>query len=223
MHWRVTWSSCSAGARSPSGRWRSLSGGSADRSADARGAAGAAAAVPGRRRWSGSGGLTAAVDAYGNVVDLRRRAGGPGADRQPGRAAGGRDGCGRTPGSCRGSAPARPALPLWRADSVAQRYRPDERAADGRRFGSAAVEVVDAARGGARLPDVARRRARVSIGAVSGRPRSRLRCDGRRARAIVARRRARGPALAGPGAAARPGAPAWAERLYRRSLLTCGR
>ena len=70
----------------------------------------------------GSGGPTAAIDAYGDVVDLRRRAGGAGADRQPGRAAGGRHVPVDTGIVPRVSVGGGPFAPLWRADHIGQRY-----------------------------------------------------------------------------------------------------
>ena len=170
----------------------------------------------------GSGGLTAAVDAYGDVVDLR--APGPAgralidnpADRQ---AAGTRRR--PTPGSCRGSASAAgAALPLWRADSVAQRYLPGTnvvrtaarfgrvRVADRRRGGSAGrLRRSSSAPSGARLAtrgDLAMRRGRVAWRARRLAPAlcSRLRpaCASRPAtlgRAIIATRPRR-PPLARP-------------------------
>ncbi|MBA3865558.1 MAG: hypothetical protein H0X42_04305, partial [Solirubrobacterales bacterium] len=73
---------------------------------------------------TGSGGMSAAVDAYGDVVDLRPSPGGRAlidnpADRQ---AAGTvPTDTGIVPRLSLGGGPARP---LWRADSVAQRYLP---------------------------------------------------------------------------------------------------
>ncbi len=95
----------------------------------------------------GSGGLTAAVDAYGDVVDLR--APGPAgqalienpADRQA---------TGTVPADTgivpRLSVGGGPALPLWRADSVSQRYLPGTNVVRTvARFGRASTTVLDAA------------------------------------------------------------------------------
>ena len=96
------------------------------------------------------GGMTAAIDAYGNVVDLR--APGPAgealidnpADRQ---AAGSVDAdTGIVPRVAIGDGP---ALPLWRADSVSQRYlRGTNVVRTVARFGRVSVRVTDAVAGG---------------------------------------------------------------------------
>lgn len=170
----------------------------------------------------GSGGLTAAIDAYGDVVDLR--APGP-----VGRALidnpSDRQGAGSVPADTgivpRVSVAGGQELPLWRADSVSQRYLPGTNVVRTvARFGPAWVTIVYAARGG-------RLACRIEIdgGAevlISGEARAapQLRCDDRAARGIVAgaaRSDRRWLARAHPLGA---GAPAWAERMYRRSLLT---
>ncbi|MGE0068421.1 MAG: hypothetical protein AB7T48_13815, partial [Solirubrobacterales bacterium] len=73
----------------------------------------------------GSGGLTAAVDAYGDVVDLRPGPAGPALiDNSSARQAAGTvdaDGTGIVP---RVSIDGGPALAFWQADAVAQRYLP---------------------------------------------------------------------------------------------------
>ncbi|MGV1050439.1 MAG: class I SAM-dependent methyltransferase, partial [Solirubrobacterales bacterium] len=92
---------------------------------------------------SGGGGLSAAVDAYGDVVDLR--APGP-----AGRALidnpSARQAAGTVPAETgivpRVSLDGGPALPLWRADSVSQRYLPGTNVVrTTARFGSARVAV----------------------------------------------------------------------------------
>jgi hypothetical protein len=179
----------------------------------------------------GSGGLTAAIDAYGDVVDLR--APGPAgaalidnpADLQ---AVG-------TVAATTGVVPRARiggvAWPLWRADSVAQHYLPGTNVlATTARFGPIQVEVAYAARG-RRLACVTRV---VGVGAAASGPgpgvvsldahdraaRGRLHCDGATARRLIATAaRADRRWLAG----ARPlgaGAPSWARRMYERSLLT---
>ena len=71
---------------------------------------------------AGGGELTAAVDAYGDVVDLRPTPAGPALIDNPSA----RQAAGTVPADTgivpRVSVGGRPALPLWRADSVAQRY-----------------------------------------------------------------------------------------------------
>jgi hypothetical protein len=190
---------------------------------------------------SGDGGLTAALDAYGDVVDLR--APGPAgrglidnpADRQ---AAG-------TVPAATGIVPrlgvgGGPALPLWRADAVSQRYLAGTNLVVTRaRFGRWWA-VAEAATSGGEL--ALRVRARGPAGAdaapsvsvnlgVGGRCRAR---DARDAVALVCaaggaplfpagevlRRAVRGErrwlAAATPLG---PRAPAWARAMYRRSLL----
>jgi hypothetical protein len=97
----------------------------------------------------GSGGLTAAIDAYGDVVDLRA----------PGPAGGGlidnpaaRQAAGSVPADTgivpRVSVGDGPAEPLWRADSVSQRYLPGTNVVRTvARFGQVTVAVTDAATG----------------------------------------------------------------------------
>lgn len=201
---------------------------------------------------TGSGGLTAAIDAYGDVVDLR--APGPGgralidnpADRQ---AAG-------TVEPTTGIVPrlaigGRAALRLWQADSVAQSYRRETNVVRTvARFGSVTSTVLDAALGG-RLASIVAVRGSPGTRAVptfdvdveagadcrqlSGQRWAVLVCDAGRHRAGVGRRRGELAAEAARIVAAaadadrrwisraRPldaVAPAWADRMYRRSLLT---
>jgi hypothetical protein len=170
---------------------------------------------------AGDGGLTAAIDAYGDVVDLR--APGPAgralidnpADRQ---AAGSvPPATGIVPRvSIDGGAP----LPLWRADSVSQRYRAGTNAVvTVARFGSARVRIEYGAEGDTLACITAAEGARVSIDRADPGA-ARLHCDDSAARRVlragersdrrwISRARPLGPA-----------APAWARRLYRRSLLT---
>ena len=131
----------------------------------------------------GSGGWTAAIDSYGNVVDLQTP--GPAGRARvevaaASQAAGAVDPAAAIVARARlgGGAP----LPLWRADSVRQRYLP----------GTNVLRTV------ARRGD----RSAVVIRAIGGR------------RAARADRRwvARARPLGG-------GAPAWARRMYERSLL----
>lgn len=170
----------------------------------------------------GGGGLTAAIDAYGDVVDLRVP--GPAgralvdnpADRQV---------AGTVPAGT-GIVPwvsleGRPARPLWTADSVMQRYRPGtDVVVTTARFGQVRVRVIYAA-GYSLLACLSEADggARMELRSNEAGAKGRLRCDGRTARRMIGaaahkdRRWLRG---ARPLA---PGAPTWAVRLYERSLL----
>lgn len=98
---------------------------------------------------AGGGGMTAAVDAYGDVVDLRPEPVGaalidnPSARQDAGTVAAD---TGIVP---RVSLDGGPALPLWEADSVSQRYLPATSVVRTvARFGVASVVVTGAAEGG---------------------------------------------------------------------------
>lgn len=189
----------------------------------------------------GDGGLTAAIDAYGDVVDLRvpGPAGRALIDNPAARQAAESvpTDTGVVPrvswasskdfGPYRDTNPSSsPGEPLWRADSVAQRYLPGTNVVrTTARFGAARVTIVYAVQG-SRLACLTRVRAprgehaQVSIGVADPRAARRLRCDDRAARDIVqsaARSDRRWLDRARPLGA---GAPAWARRMYRRSLLT---
>jgi hypothetical protein len=162
----------------------------------------------------GDGELTAAVDAYGDVVDLRSEPAGRAlienpADRQ---AAGtvdpdvgiqvwvrGRDG---------------PAEPIWRADSVRQRYLPGTSVLRTvARFDADRVAVEQAARGD-----------RLAITVDGGTAGAELRVNGGRGLLIRSPRIIREAAAADRRWLARRRplgavAPAWARRMYERSLL----
>ncbi|MDX6604473.1 MAG: hypothetical protein QOF23_982 [Solirubrobacterales bacterium] len=195
----------------------------------------------------GDGGLTAALDTYGDVVDLR--APGPAgralidnpADRQA---------AGTVPENT-GIVPrvridGGPALPFWRADSVTQRYLAGTNVVRTvARFGRVRVAITDAAKGG----DFARRLAVSSPAGVRVVPflgvnvEAGARCEREpRPRTIDLVCSVGGPLVPAPVAEkaglilrattagdrgwlgrARPlgtGAPPWARELYRRSLLT---
>jgi hypothetical protein len=168
----------------------------------------------------GDGGLTAAVDAYGDVVDLRL----PGARALIDNPAG-RQAAGTVPADTgvvpRVSVRGRAARPFWTADSVAQRYRPGTNVVvTSARFRGDRVRLVYAA-GRSRLVCLveADGGARVELRASVAEVERRLRCGGRMARATIRSaehsdrrwlRRARPLADA---------APAWADELYERSLL----
>ncbi len=169
----------------------------------------------------GGGRLTAAVDAYGDVVDLRPAPAGRALIENPS----GRQAAGTVPAGT-GIVPwvslgRRRARPLWTADSVRQHYRlGNDVLVTTARFGSARVRIVYAA-GGSLLSCLtqATAGARVSMRVSEPAAARRLRCDGGAARRAVrtAERRDR-RWLAG---ATRLGgsAPRWARSLYRRSLL----
>lgn len=96
----------------------------------------------------GSGGLTAAVDAYGNVVDLRAAPAGLALIDNPyeRQLAGSVEA--RTGIVPRVSIGGGTALPMWRADSVSQRYLPGTNVVrTTARFGQVAVVVTDAVAG----------------------------------------------------------------------------
>jgi hypothetical protein len=190
----------------------------------------------------GSGGLTAAIDAYGDVVDLR--APGPAgralidnpAERQA---------AGTVPADT-GIVPrvrigGEGAAAPWRADSVTQRYLPGTNVIRTvTRFGSVRVTLVDAAVGGelTRTLDVEAPPAVRAAPAFGVNIRPGLECEQRRsARRAVLVCPVRHPRLADAGriagraidadrrwiARALPlarAAPRWARHLYRRSLLT---
>jgi hypothetical protein len=168
----------------------------------------------------GSGGLTAAIDAYGDVVDLR--APGPTgralidnpADRQ---AAG-------TVAAATGIVPrlriGGVALPLWRADSVAQRYRRGTNVlVTEARFGGAWVEIVYAAAGD-RLACLTRSSG-VAVSLTVHEPAAgeRLRCDDETARQLIRGAREQDRRWLSRARPLGAGAPPWARRMYERSLL----
>jgi hypothetical protein len=169
----------------------------------------------------GNGRLTAAIDAYGDVVDLRVP--GPAgralidnpADRQ---AAG-------TVAADAGIVPrirlGGSDLPLWRAERVRQSYRPGTNVlVTEAELGSARVEVVYAARGEQIACLTHTSGPRISVEFEDPGIGAHLRCDGQAARRLVhaaERSDRRWLSRARPLGLA---APAWAVHLYRRSLLT---
>ncbi|HVY95610.1 MAG TPA: hypothetical protein VHA54_01495 [Solirubrobacterales bacterium] len=170
---------------------------------------------------AGSGGLTAAIDPYGDVADLRPSpAGRPLIDNPAARQAAGTvpPGTGIVP---RLVLPGGRRLPFWRADAVAQRYRPGTNVVvTTARFRRLRATVVYAAADG-RLACLTRvGSAAVVLDSESGPVAARLRCDGADARATVraATRADRGWLAA--SAPLGPSAPPWASAMYARSLLT---
>jgi hypothetical protein len=185
---------------------------------------------------AGSGGLAAAIDAYGDVVDLRPAAAGPAWISNPSARQAAGTVAGDTGIQPRVSVEGGPALPIWRADSVAQRYRAGTNVVvTAARFGRARATIVWAA-GEHVLACLTRSSGGARVSIRSDEPRAQrllapaqgaedwdwaqVRCDTSQARADV-RRTVRGDrrwlARARPLG---PDAPAWARRMYRRSLLT---
>jgi glucoamylase len=153
----------------------------------------------------GSGGRTAAVDAYGDVVGLW--APGPAgrsliynpADRQA---------AGSVPADT-GIVARMPieggSIPLWRAGSVSQRYLPGTSVLrTTARFGRSEIQIVRAIRGGL-LECVVSRRSTVESGSC---PSGSITAAARADRRWLARAHPLGA-----------GAPGWARAVYRRSLL----
>ena len=194
----------------------------------------------------GGGGLTAAIDAYGDVVDLR--APGPAGralvDNPAARQAAGSvpAGTGIVP---RVSVGGRPARPLWRADSVSQRFLPGTNVLrTTARVGRARVVLTSAAAGGALAeildvvaPAGVRASPRIGVDLEAGtgrgcrgahRPgRLILLCSGpaggdvaREAEALVRRSAGRDRRWLDRARPLGHTAPGWARRMYRRSLLT---
>jgi hypothetical protein len=169
----------------------------------------------------GDGGLTAGIDAYGDVVDLRAGpVGAPLIDNPSDRQAAGTVpvDTGIVPWVSLGD---RPPRPLWEADSITQRYRPGTNVVvTTARFGAARVRIVYAAADShLACLTAAGDGARVSLRSVEPAATRRLRCDDRWARQTV-RAAGRGDRRwlrrARPLA---PDAPVWATQMYERSLL----
>jgi hypothetical protein len=170
----------------------------------------------------GDGGLTAAVDAYGDVVDLRTPgpAGQALIDNPAARQAAGTVAAdtGLVPWVRVGGAPARP---FWRADRVRQRYWPGTNIlATEARFGGTRVRIVYAA-GDHGLTCLAKTRGPARLEFRSREPTVArwLHCHpGTALRTIRAHMRADRRWL-GRARPLGPGAPPWAEGMYERSLL----
>ncbi len=176
----------------------------------------------------GEGGLSAGVDAYGDIVDLRAGPAGAALIANPlaPQLAG-------TVPSSTGIVPrvalaGRPPKPLWRADSVRQRYLPGTNVLrTTARFGRLAI-AIDCAASDAGLGCVSTapagnrgqtRGPAVEFSSAPSGGRRRVHLDDRAARQIVAAAAISARHWIG---AARPldsEAPPWARRMYRRSLL----
>jgi hypothetical protein len=131
----------------------------------------------------GDGQLSAAVDSYGDIVDLRDGPVGAGLIVNPAE----RQAAGTVPSDTgivpRVSIDGTPPLPLWRADRIHQRYLPDSNALKTEaRFDGASVAIVDAVRGStlARVVRVSGSGQRLSFSIEDGLD-ERLLCHRRRA------------------------------------------
>jgi glucoamylase len=188
---------------------------------------------------TGDGGMTAAVDAYGDVVDLRAPgpAGAPLIDNPSARQAAG------TVPADTGIVPkvriGGETLPMWRADSVTQSYLPGTNVVRTvARFGEARVVMTTAtageslaltmeASGGA--PSVSinvegelrcaseRRAAQLDLNCQLGRVVPPVRAAAARVLQAAVRD---GRQWSGASKPLGTGAPRWADRMYERSLLT---
>lgn len=169
----------------------------------------------------GSGGVTAGVDAYGDVVDLRERDAGPALISAPFR----RQRAGTVPADTgiRVSAGVHRRLPLWRASKLSQHYVPGTNVlvtraeVDGARV--SLTQAADPAR--PVLAMLVRARPSRATLAIHAPPTGPIRIEtrpepARRIIAAAARADRRWLARARPLG---PGAPRWARGLQARSLL----
>jgi hypothetical protein len=162
----------------------------------------------------GDGGLTAAVDAYGNVVDLRPDPAGQALIENPaGRQAAGTvdEDTGIQPWVRLGDE----ELPMWHADEVRQRYLPGSNVLQTEaRFGRERVRILAAAHGG--------RLAIVPVGANASRVRLRMYGGGRKltdSPAVLSEAKNSDRHWLARARPLDPAAPAWAQQIYKRSLL----
>lgn len=169
----------------------------------------------------GDGGLTAAIDAYGDVVDLRARPGGRALIDNPSD----RQAAGTVP-SDTGIVPLvsigeGPARPLWTADSVTQRYRQGANVVvTTARFGRRWVRISYAAGDVLACLTEAPKGIHVSMRSTEPTAARELQCDDRTARLTIHAATRSDREWLKRALALGSGAPAWAERMYRRSLLT---
>jgi glucoamylase len=168
----------------------------------------------------GDGGLTAAIDAYGDVVDLRPGPAGQALIDNPA----GRQAAGTVPADTgivpRVSLDGRPARPLWTADSITQHYR---RGTDvvvtTARFGRRRVRITYAADDSLACLTQATKGARLWLRSTEPAAARRLRCDDRAARLTVRAAERSDRRWLARVRSLGPGAPAWAGQVYQRSLL----
>jgi hypothetical protein len=180
----------------------------------------------------GSGEATAAIDAYGAVVDLRRSPAGPALLTVPAasQAAGTADPAAAIVPMVRLDVDGE-AVPIYRADWVRQRYRTGTNVlVTEAGFGRAEVEITWLGAGGFLACLTAGRGAGVSLSIPAELSGASLLAPEATTAAVRCNTPLAARALHRAGAADRrwlararplgPGAPAWAQRLYRRSLLT---
>ena len=169
----------------------------------------------------GDGGLAAGIDAYGDVVDLR--APGP-ADAALIDNPSQRQAAGTVPAAT-GIVPlvsmgGRQPRPLWRADSVRQRYLPGTNVLRTvARFGAARVAIECAAEGGALGCASTAPEGEVSFRRNLHGGGRRVHLDDGRAGRIVSEAATEDRSWLGRALPLGSGAPPWAQRLYERSLL----
>jgi hypothetical protein len=170
----------------------------------------------------GNGGLTAGIDAYGDVVDLRAGPAGPALIDNPHE----RQAAGTVPAAT-GVRPlvsvdGGPWRPLWQADSVRQRYLPGTNVLRTEaRFGATRIAIECAAAGdelgcvsggGGPAVDVSFERDLLGGGRL-------LHLDDERAPRILAEARDAGLHWLSRARPLGAGAPPWARNLHERSLL----
>jgi glucoamylase len=167
----------------------------------------------------GDGGLTAGIDAYGDVIDLRRRPGGRALIDNPQE----RQAAGTVPADT-GIVPLAavaggPPLPLWRADAVRQSYLAGTDVLRTRAsFGGVPV-AVECAASGSELGCVSRGPAAVSFRRNLLGGEALVHLNDERARRVVANEIAAARRWLGRARPLGRGAPGWARRMYARSLL----
>jgi hypothetical protein len=194
----------------------------------------------------GDGRLSAAVDSYGDIVDLREGPAGDGLIVNPAE----RQAAGTVPSDTgivpRVSIGGGPSLPLWQADRVEQRYVPGTDVLETTaRFGVVTVAIRDAIRGSilaraitvstpAQRPSFSfedgldkqlvchrrRRPSQLSLTCTQGeRPRSSDISEPPRAAGLIAASARADRRWLGRARQLGSPAPAWAEEMYERSLL----
>jgi hypothetical protein len=168
----------------------------------------------------GDGGLTAAIDAYGDVVDLRAEPAGRALIDNPS----GRQAAGTVPADTgivpQVSLDGRPARPLWTADSVTQRYRRRTNVVvTTARFGRRRVRITYVAGDSLACLTQATKGVRLWLRSTEPAAARRLQCDDRAARRMIRAAERNDRQWLQRAWPLGVGAPAWARRMYRRSLL----
>ena len=171
----------------------------------------------------GGGELTAAIDAYGDLVDLRPDGpAGPASIAVPAAVQQAESVPAETGIRPMVSIAGGPAMPFWQADSVSQRHRPGTNVlVTEARFGPTRATVVYAAAGAAlACLTQAGAGAEVSIASANPAAAAPLHCDDGAARRIVARGENADRRWLSKARPLGPAAPPWARRMYGRALLT---